>query len=31
MRFIINVRHIKEGVCDENVRFEAKVLSACLV
>lgn len=31
MRFIINVRHIKEGVWDESVRFRAKVLSACLV
>lgn len=31
MRFIINVRHIKEGVWDESARFEAKVLSACLV
>lgn len=30
MRFIINVRHIKEGVWDESSRFEAKVLSACL-
>lgn len=30
MRFIINVRHIKEGVWDECVHFEAKVLSVCL-